>query len=390
MEQNNKPVKVALDVNKNAGKKENKHPSTVGVIIGIVLLFLGLAALFGWWKLEPLFFKVSLYILATLIVSIAFFGIVEELTAKAKSNYSMAAMLVIWVASIIYASSLTDISVTRWLSLIFAGFFGFIAMVAFAVQATKDLRSKPRPTLGWITTIIVVFMFYGVLGRHFALPIILCLIPLTLIVLYIEYLRTKFLSASITEAGSAQVSDMSKTDITAPYRRLGQILIGQILRPKSFLRNLQGIRPLLYGILIVFSVIFYFIVTKEPAEKHSFTLFYEVVAAAYLGILAIVIAFAVLVIRGHTQQEVTEHFRRAIMGLVKMYVVFALITVVGLLLGTEVSGSILTRSVEFSEILGSADSFLNLCRLLVVEFAVLVFPIGLLYLYAMIKDFLGS
>jgi hypothetical protein len=71
-----------------------------------------------------------------------------------------------------------------------------------------------------------------------------------------------------------------------------------------------------------------------------------------------------------------------------MYVIFALVTVVDLLLGTEVSGAILTRSVGLSKTLESVDSFLNFCRLIAIESAVLAFPVGLLYLYAMIKDFM--
>jgi len=376
MEKNNKPTDVVLDLNKNARKKKNKHPDRAGVIIGILLLLIGLAALFGWWKLGPLFLKVPLYIIATLIISIAFFGIIEELTAKAKSNYSMAAMLVTWSASLIYASNLTDISALRWLFLVFAGLFGFIAIIAFAVQATKDIRSRPRPILGLVTAATVIFGLYIILSSYFTLPIALSFFPLTFILVYTEYLNIKFLRVFDREIQSAEGLHESKSDKTKPYRIV--------------LRNLRGIRPWLYGILILFFAIFYFIVTQEPAEMHDFSLFYKVVAAAYLGILAIVIAFAVLVIRRQTQQEVTEHFRRAITGLVQMYVFFAFVTVVGLLLGTEVSGEILTGGAGLGEILESGDSILNLCRLLTVESAVLAFPVGLLYLYAMIQDFLRS
>jgi hypothetical protein len=203
--------------------------------------------------------------------------------------------------------------------------------------------------------------------------------------LYNEYLNTAFLRASVTETQSSEVLNKSKTDIASPYRSLGEKL-----DPRSVLRNLRGIRPFLYTILFLFLILFYFMVTLQPAEKHSFSLFYEVVVAAYLGMLAIIIAFAVLVIRRQTQREVTEHFRRAITGLVQMYVIFALVTVAGLLLGTEVSGDILTGGVGLSVILESVDNFLNLCRLLAVESAVLAFPVGLLYLYAMIRDFMRT
>jgi len=73
-----------------------------------------------------------------------------------------------------------------------------------------------------------------------------------------------------------------------------------------------------------------------------------------------------------------------------MYVIFAIVTVAGLLLGTEVSSDILLGSAGLSKILESVDSLLNFCRILAVESAILAFPVGLLYLYAMIKDFMRS
>lgn len=388
MEKNNKPADVTSDLNKNAKKKMNKHLDPAGIITGIILLVIGLAALLGWWKLEPLFLKVPLYIIATIIISIAFFGIIEEFTAKEKSNYSMAAMLVTWSVSLIYASNLTDISALRWLSQICAGIFGFIALIAFAVQANKDIRSKPRPILGLVTAATVIFGLYIILSSYFTLPIALSFFPLIFILVCTEYINTKFLRVFDREIQSSEGLDESKYDKPKHYRVVLRNL--RSIRHRVVLRNLRGIRPWLYGILILFFAIFYFIVTQEPAGMHDFSLFYEVVAAAYLGILAIVIAFAVLVIRRQTQQELTEHFRRAITGLVQMYVFFAFVTVVGLLLGTEVSGEILTRGAGLGEIFESVDSILNLCRLLIVETAVLAFPAGLLYLYAMIQDFLRS
>lgn len=383
MEKNNKPVDVTQDLNHHVKNKKDKHSKSTGISFGIFLIFLGLAALYGWWKLEPIFIRVLLYILATLIIGGAIFGIIEEFTLKAKTNYSLAGLFLTWAISLLYSYSVIHISALRWLFLIFAGFFGVIAIVALCVQANKDIHK--RPALRWIIAIILIPGPCIVLGWYLALPLILLFIPLAFVISYNEYLSTKFLRTIVTETESSKILNGSKTNITSPYHRLGEEL-----DPRSVLKNLRGIRPLLYATLFLFSGVFYFMVTLEPGEIHYFNLFYEVVAAAYLGILAIVIAFAVLVIRRETQQNITEHFRLAIMGLVQMYVLFALVTVAGLLIGTEVSGDILLGSVALSEILESVDSFLNFCRILAIEFAVLAFPVGLLYLYAMIKDFMRS
>jgi len=372
-------------MSKETKNKTKRHPDAVGIFVGSFLVSLGLAALFGWWKLEPLFLKVPLYIVATLIIGLAVFGIIEEFTPKAKQNYSMSAMLLTWFASLMYASNLTDISALRWLFLVFAGIFGFIALIAFIVQANKDIRSRPRPTLGWITAIIVILVLYVIAAYYLERPAILVLIPFTFVSLYAEHLRSKFLGGAVKEAQDSEVIDRPETDAVTPYPILGIKLPSR----RDVLRNLAGIRLSLYPILIFFLCLF-LAVTQLGIEETPFGSFYEAVIYAYVGILAIVIAFAVLVIQRGTQKNRTEHLKRALEGLVQMYVIFALIAVTGLLLGTDINGEVLTRSVEPSEILGSVNASLNICRILTTEFTILAFPAGLLYLHAMIKDFIRS
>lgn len=231
--------------------------------------------------------------------------------------------------------------------------------------------------LGLVIAALLISGLSVVSARYLALPAILCIIPFTLIVIYSEYLRTTFLNRPVIKTqDSPEISDKARFGPGDPLR--------------SLMRTLRSIRRGLYLILIFFSMLFYFMVTYETTEAHDFSLFYQIVAPAYLGILAIVIAFAILVIRRETQNTVTEHFRLAITGLVQMYVFFALVTLGGLLIGTEVSGDILTSRIELSEVFGSMDSALNISRLLVLQFSVLAFPAGLLYLYAMIRDFMSS
>lgn len=372
-------------MSKETKNKTKRHPDPVGVITGIILLFLGLAALFGWGKLEPLFLKVPLYIVATLIIGFAVFGIIDEFTPKAKQNYSMSAMLLTWFASLTYASNLTDISALRWLFLVVAGIFGFIALIAFIAQANKDIRSRPRPTLGWIAATIVMLGLYVTTACYLARPAILVLIPFTFILLYAEGLRSTFLGPKLRAAEGSRLISREQADTETAYASFR----GRF-DPRVSLKNLTGIRWSLGLILLFFLCLFYLVVTQLGIEETRFDSFYEAVIYAYVGILAIVIAFTVLVIQRGTQKNRTEHLKRALEGLVQMYVIFALIAITGLLLGTDINGEVLTRSVEPSEILGSVNAFLNISRILTIEFTILAFPAGLLYLHAMIKDFLKS
>jgi len=68
-------------MNKETKNKTKKHPDPFAVIAGIILFFLGLFSLFGWWKLEALYFTIPLYIIATFFISFGAFGIIYEFTA---------------------------------------------------------------------------------------------------------------------------------------------------------------------------------------------------------------------------------------------------------------------------------------------------------------------
>ncbi|HEX73931.1 MAG TPA: hypothetical protein G4N93_02120 [Dehalococcoidia bacterium] len=376
-------------MSKETKNKTKRHPDAVGIFVVLFLVSLGLAALYGWWKLEPLYFTIPLYIIAVFFISIGAFGIVFELTVGGdgrvdRTNYAMAMMILVWSASLVYYSISTDITALHWLSLVFGGIFGFIALVTFIVQLNKDIRLRPKPTLGWITAIIIILVLYVTAAYYLERPAVLVLIPFTFVLLYVEYLRSTFLGRVPKEAQGSEVIDKSKPGIGAPYRSIPSRLI-----PRDSVRNLLGIRWYLYLILIFFLCLF-LALTQLGIEGTRFGSFYEAVIYAYVGILAIVIAFAVLVIQRGTQKNRTEHLKRALEGLVQMYVIFALIAVTGLLLGTDINGEVLTRSVEPSEILGSANAALNICRILTTEFTILAFPAGLLYLHAMIKDFIRS
>lgn len=371
MENNNKPEDVTSDINKNASNKKATSLKEA-ITVGLLGLIIGWLCLYGYLKFENTIVRMVLYITATMISSFSFFGIVDVLTPKANSNYSMAAMLVIWSASLIYISTSTDISVLHWVYLIAGLLLLFIAIISFIIQVSKDIRKNS--TLKRIIKIILILSPSPFIAELLALPMILCVIPFTVILLYNQYLRTTFLSAPIKETQSnREVSDKSLKDIKAPFRSL---------------RNLRNIRPGLYAILIIFYILFLFMVTRQSTVIDDISLFYEVVVSAYLGILAIVIAFAVIIIRKESNQTTAGHLKLAILGLAQMYVFFALVTVAGLLMGTEVNGEILTQSIKISEIPWSVNTIFNFLRLFILEFAVLAFPAGLWYLRAMIQDFI--
>ena len=372
MEENNEPGGSTSKPDINAEDKKNQVSRTAGIGTAVFLFVCGFVALLGWWRLEFTPIRVVLYVIAVLSISLGSFGLVETLTAKSKPDYSIAAMLFTWFAFLMYASSLADVDAPRWTYLGFAVFFGLVALIALIVQGSKDIRQQP--SIRWVIALLLILGLPVLLTWHFERPVILCLIPFTLIVLYHEYLRNTYLNKPTAKVQSAQDVSHKKPDLVAPFRSLPGAL--------------RSVRAPAYLILVTFSGLFYLMILPQTTQAYDFGLFFQAVAPAYLGILAIVIAFAVLVIRREAQQEIGMHFRLAITGLVQMYVVFALVTAVGLLIGTDVSGDFVMTSMKLSEIVKSVDSILNVCRLLILQFAVSAFPVGLLYLYAMIRDFM--
>lgn len=376
-------------MSKRIKRKQTRHPDPTGVIIGFILVALGIAALYGWWIIDPLYFSIPLYIIAILFISLGVFGTIHEFTIGNgikidRGNYAAGAMILVWFAAFIYPLITTDTTVLRWIYGIFALPLLLVSIGVLSAQVTKDMRANPK--LGWIIAIIIIPGIYIVFSWYFAYPAILLFIPFTFILMYFEYLRTTFLRPEVVKAqdSKAPVKLEADTDTGAIFTSFRGKLA------KDVLRNVAGIRWSLWSILIFFFSLFYFLATQVLLSKPNFDSFYEAVIYAYIGILAIVIAFAVLVIERGPREEATQHLKRALSGLIQMYTMFTLITVAGFLLGTDVNGEILTRSVELHEILSSIDNLFNIFRILAIEFAILAFPAGLLYLYAMVKDFLRS
>ena len=372
MQNNNKSSDVKPDIEDNV---KTKKPASFKdtIIIGLVFFIIGLLCLFGYLRNENTIIRVVLYIFATMLISGSSFVIVEVKTPKAKSNYSMAVMIGIWAASLIYVSTLTDVRVLHWVPLSLGFLFLSIAVISSIVQAAKDIRKNSA--LKRIITITLILGPIPFIAELIARPIILCVIPLAAIMFYNQYLRNTFLSKPGTEVQSGQeVSVKFKKDIGVSIRNI--------------CANLLSIGPGLFVILIIFFTLFYFMITQQ-SKIDNISLFYEVVVTAYLGILAIVIAFAVI-IRKESKQSKTGHLKLAISGLAQMYVFFALVTVAGLLMGSEVNSDILslTINIKLSDIFQSLNGIINILRILILEFAVLAFPAGLWYLRAMIQDFI--
>jgi len=373
MEDDTKSADTTPNPNSNAKGKKGKRTKASDIAVALLFFSVGAGALVGWCNVQPVAAKVVLYFVASIFTSFGSFAFVDTLTPKANSNYAGSAMVFTWFGFLMYASSLTDINALRWSLIGLAVLFGFVAFVILIVQANKDIRKSPV-LMRWVIGFLLVFVLPLLSVSLFKRPFILCFIPFTFVLLYNEYLRTTYMTKPIAELQSGQEVSGKASILATPFRSLPT--------------TLRGIRWPVYVLLTVFSLVFYWTIIQGTSRTYDFSIFYQAVAPAYFGILAIVIAFAVLIIRRDTQQSITRHLRLAIIGLAKMYVVFALVNVVGLLMGTEVSGQILTTSMQLNEIITSMDNTLHVLRLLILQFSISAFPVGLLYLYAMIRGFM--
>jgi hypothetical protein len=124
-----------------------------------------------------------------------------------------------------------------------------------------------------------------------------------------------------------------------------------------------------------------------PPSNIPLNLIYEIGIPAYLGVLAIVIAFAVLVV-GKNDIKDGEYLRTAIKSLTLTLVTFACISIAGMLLGTEINGEIKLLEINMRDFTGDSSTYLSLARILIAEVEVLSIAVGLWYLQAVVKDFL--
>lgn len=360
-----KSIKTANTNNKNI------FSPRATIIIALVFLFILLPlCIYLYLKIENIIVSVLLYIVATFITSGAIADIV--IVSTHKSSYVSTASFAIWAGSLIKASTLTDVSALNILSLIFAGVFASIAIINATVQLSEDVRKNHA--IAWYIAIILIFFIGFTTALKFERPIYIGFIPFALIALYHEYLRAKFLRVITEESQSRSgVSGKAIRIITSPIRSI---------------LSIRSIRKRLYFVLLLFSGLFYLMVTQESTATDNISLFYEIMVPAYLGILAIVVAFTVIVVRREPQKIMPVHLESVISSLAKMYVLFALATMAGLLLGSEVNSDILTQSIKLGKLMESVNGNVSIFRIFILEFAVLAFPTGLLYLHAMIEDFI--
>lgn len=356
---------------------EIKHPDGLSIFIGIVLIVVAVLLFFGWYHVGLLFLKIVLYIVGSIIASFGTFSIVEEFTPHSDHVYSLDAMSLTICASLLYASFSMDISAVKWIFRTVAGILLFFALVQSIEQLNKDIKS--RQTFAWVTEFLLIFGLFVILSWHFEMPQILLFFPVAAIALDRLYLRSSFLKP--TNSQMEEINNEADVNTGA----IGTDIRGRI-NFEPALRNLAGIFWSLNIVLVLFFGIFYFIIMNVPSEDMPFSFLYGVVAPAYLGILAIVIAFAVLV--ADKKEKPLAHIKTGVMGLVQMYVLFSLATLVGLLFGTKIDPSILVGKHELGAYIGQVSGLINICRILAVEFTVLAFPVGIVYLYALIKDFM--
>jgi len=343
---------------------EIKHPDTLSCVLGIFLTIIGIVAFYFLGKVHALFFRIPLYLFGTALVAFGLFMVVDEFTSKAEHVYSADVLIVTVALSLLKLLNFTDVTPVRWLLIILAGLVGFVAFAQSWNQLVKDTRS--HPIVGWLMTVLIILSLYVALSWYMSMPMILLFFPATFVMGYGLYLRNSFLGVAVPPGSGFR----------------------ERMDPRKALKNLWGIRWSLVIMLTFFSALFYFVVMNVPSDELPFGLLYEVVAPAYLGILAIVIAFAILFVPQKGKDEATTHFRNAVVGLAQMYLFFAMITLVALLLGTKIDNGIFIGKNSLNIILDSVRNLINICRILAAEFTILTFPVGLWYLYAMIKDFM--
>ena len=258
MEDDTKPAGITPDPGADAKGTSPKRTKASDILATLIFFLIACGALFGWWKVEPYPAKVTLYVIASLATSLGTFSIVETLTPKPNSNYSLAAISFPLFGFLMYASSLTDINALRWLSIAFAILFGLAALIAVIVQANRDIRQ--RPVVKWLIAVLLIVGLPFLFTWLFQRPLILSLTPFALIVLYNEYLTTTYLTKSTPQP---------QTD-----HRMSHIRPGVVATFLSLPKTVRSIRRPVYLILIFFTAVYFFTITQHTSQTYHSTVFY--------------------------------------------------------------------------------------------------------------------
>lgn len=140
----------------------------------------------------------------------------------------------------------------------------------------------------------------------------------------------------------------------------------------------------LYILLLMFLLFNYNVLTLS--EQPTIYYFYSTSAQVFAALLGIIVMFSILILQKEDKvsNERNRFLKKGLVGFTILYIIILILSFTGIVLKDTVYPNSIQKIPEYPDI----NMFRDILSISIFEFIFLMIPVALLYLYAMISDFL--
>lgn len=156
---------------------------------------------------------------------------------------------------------------------------------------------------------------------------------------------------------------------------------------KSIYLNVWDVSYLVVYILLLMFLLLYFNVLTISESQPTLYYFYSTSAQVFAALLGIIVMFSILILQNEENNKSNERNRflkKGLVGFTILYIMILILSFAGIAIKDTVNFNSIEKIPEESDI----NMFRDILSISIFEFVFLMIPAALLYLYAMISDFL--
>ncbi len=156
---------------------------------------------------------------------------------------------------------------------------------------------------------------------------------------------------------------------------------------KSIFSHVWNINHLILYILLLMFLLFYYNVLTISEIQPTLYYFYSTSAQVFAALLGIIVMFSILILQkeGEKYDDRNRFLKKGLVGFAMLYIIILVLSFAGIAVKDTVNLNSIENIPEYPD----TNMFRDLLSAGIFEFVFLMIPAALLYLYAMISDFLN-
>lgn len=156
---------------------------------------------------------------------------------------------------------------------------------------------------------------------------------------------------------------------------------------KSIFSHVWDVNFLVLYILLLMFLLFYYNVLTLSEIQPTVYYFYSTSAQVFAALLGIIVMFSILILQNEDKvsDERNRFLKKGLVGFTILYIIILILSFTGIVLKDTVYPNSIKSIPEYLDI----NMFRDILSVSIFEFVFLMIPAALLYLYAMISDFLN-